>query len=97
MDEAQGDEFREPMGLFLDIANQAEMIYHMRRAFHMSVHDSRGGWHPQTVRGGDNLDPRRDVNLLVAQNLAHAVVENLGRGAGIEPKPWSRSIPIYSG
>ena len=40
------------------------------------------GAHADAVRGGDDLDPGADVDLLVAEDLAHVVVEDLRRGAG---------------
>ena len=38
--------------------------------------------HAERVRGGDDIDPGGDVDFLVAQDFAHAVVEDFRRGAG---------------
>src|ERR1700683_2642644 len=62
------------------------MIDHMKRLLQMPIHNRRGGRHAERMRGGDDFDPRRDIDFFVAQDFADAVVENFRRGTRARPE-----------
>src|SRR5438552_2082616 len=80
-DEAERYELGEAAGLLLDAAQEVDVACDVPRGLDVPVHDGRRGGHAQTMRGGDDLDPAPHVHLLVGEDLAHLVVEDLGRRA----------------
>ena len=77
-DEAERHELGEAAALLLDAAQQVDVARDVARRLDVPVHDGRRGRHAQAMRGGDDLDPAPHVHLLVGEDLAHLVVEDLG-------------------
>src|SRR5262249_10978317 len=57
MNEREGHEFGEPLGLLLDVAQQVHVLDPVGRGLDVPVHDGRSGGDAEAVGRGDDLDP----------------------------------------
>ena len=85
--EGQRHEFGEAAGLDLQIADADQMPRPVLVALDVSEHDGRGRAKAEPMRGAHHVQPFVGADLVVAQRVAHLVVENFRRRArqGAEP------------
>ena len=62
VNKAQRHELGDAAGAFLNFAENVQMNRFIARAFDIAVHDRRGSWNADLVRGLDQLDPLRNAD-----------------------------------
>ena len=80
-DEGERDELGDPAGALLQRAHHAHVLGQLPRLLDVAEHHRRRRAQAGGVAGLDDLHPARDRQLVGADALAHAVVEDLGGGA----------------
>ena len=80
--EAPGDEGGEAAGLFLELANDFEVVDALLEGFADAEHHGGGGAHAELVGGAVDADPIFGAALEAGDALADVVVEDLCAAAG---------------
>ena len=81
-DERQRHQLGEAAGVLLQVADAQQVARPMHRPVDMAEHDRRRRAQADAVRGAHDLEPLVGRDLVGAEDVAHLVVEHLGRGAG---------------
>ena len=87
MHERQGDEFGEPAGSLLQVADVQQVACPVFGPVDVPEHDGCRGPQSPPVRGLDGVEPLLCRQLVRAEHRANAVVENLRRGSGQAAEP----------
>ena len=80
--ERPGDEGREAAGVFLNLADDFEVVHALLDGLAAAEHHGRRGAHAQRVRGAVDVHPLLRRALQAADALPHVVVEDFGAAAG---------------
>ena len=80
--EAPGDEGRESAGLFLEAADDFEMVDALLEGFAHAEHHGGGGAHAELVGGAMDADPIFSAAFEAGDAEADVVVEDFGAAAG---------------
>ena len=89
--ESPGNERREPAGLFLQVADEIEVVHPLLDGLAAAEHHRRGGTHPELMGSPMNVHPFVCSALQPADPMAHGIIEDLGAAAGDRVEARSRA------
>ena len=80
--EGQRDVGHEAVGFILQLAQANQMIDAVFVVFDVAIKHRTVGAHTQLVRDAGGFNPLVAIDLVVANDAAHALVEDLGAASG---------------